>query len=207
VGDLLQLRDTHEQAQMLLPWRVNGTLEPGEEALLEAHLAECEECRRDLAANRALRELYAAAPVEERSEPFALPRARRTRQRPSGRRWEAMTRRARSGWGNAAVAAAAAVLALAVFVVPAEREGGFRLLGADEAPLEGNAIVLFSPDTAERDLRAALEAAGARLVDGPTASGAYVVLVPREDRAEALAGLRALPQVVLAEPVDAAGEP
>jgi anti-sigma factor RsiW len=49
---LLQLRDAHEQAQMLLPWHVNGSLEPGEAALVEAHLAECAECRATLPPTR-----------------------------------------------------------------------------------------------------------------------------------------------------------
>jgi len=208
VGDLLQLRDAHEQAQMLLPWRVNGTLEPGEDAWLDAHLAECAECRHDLAANRALRELYAETPVA--SQP-ALPRMLDViESRPGGSSWRFVKRRLSSGWGRAAqvAVAAAAALALALVIAPAEREDdGYRLLGSETAQPQGNAIVLFSPETAERDLRAALEQAGARLVDGPTASGAYIVQVPDARRAEALEGLRALPQVMLAEPIDAADGP
>jgi len=201
VGDLVQLRDAHDRAQMLLPWHVNGTLEPGDAALFEAHLAECEECRRDLAAEIALRGLYAEVPAVE---PAALPTKLEARRRPARRRpWQALPRRLGSPWGKAAAAAAALVL-LAVFALPAERDGPYRLLGADEPAAQGNAIVLFSPDTPERDLRAALEQAGARLVDGPTASGAYIVQVPPETRAAALDGLRARPQVILAEPVDAA---
>ena len=89
-----------------------------------------------------------------------------------------------------------------------ERGGGeYRLLGSDSGDRSGNAIVLFSPDSAERDMRAALERADAKLVDGPTASGAYIVRVPAETRAEALEQLRGLPQVVLAEPVDATDAP
>ena len=203
MGDVLHLRDTHEQAQMLLPWRVNGTLEPGEAALLEAHLAECEECREDLAAELAMRRLYAAMPVEgvpERSLPVLpgnVSPLRNLRQRLSTR------------WGRAvpAAMAAAAAVALIVVLAPSEPEGEFRLLGSDAAEQTGNAIVLFSPDTAQRDMRAALERAGARLVDGPTASGAYIVRVPETARDTALAELRELPHVVLAEPVDAADGP
>ena len=210
MGNLVQLRDAHEQAQLLLPWRVNGTLEPGEAALLEAHLAECAECREDLAANIALRRLYADMPVEhEPARPallgaigVGLPMADRSS-------WQIVKRRVTSGWGIAAQAAMAAAAAVALVMVftPAERDDDYVLLGSDSAQQPGNALVLFSPDTAERDLRAALDEVGARLVDGPTASGAYVVRVDAADRAEALARLRGLPQVILAEPVDASDGP
>ncbi len=93
-------------------------------------------------------------------------------------------------------------------MTPSERgDGDYRLLGSNSGERSGNAIVLFSPDAAERDLRAALERADAKVVDGPTASGAYIVRVPAETRADALEQLRGLPQVVLAEPVDAADGP
>ena len=202
MGDLLHLHNAHEKAQMLLPWYANGTLEPDDAASFEAHLAECEECRADLTANRALRQLYAETPVPR--EPVR-PAVRPAIGGSSGQ----LGRRLSSGWGRAAqfALAAAAAVALVVFVTPNERDGEYRLLSSDDAAEQGNAIVLFSPDTAERDLRAALDQAGARLVDGPTASGAYVVQIPEQHRTQALAGLRALPQVVLAEPVDAAGGP
>jgi hypothetical protein len=123
--------------------------------------------------------------------------------------WQFARRRLSSGWLKTAqlALAAAATVAIVTLVVPRQSEGQYRLLGSDESAAPGNAIVLFAPDTAERDLRAALEEAGARLVDGPTASGAYIVQVPAEHRARALEGLRALPQVVLAEPIDAARGP
>jgi anti-sigma factor RsiW len=210
VGDLLQLRDAHEQAQLVLPWRVNGTLDPGEAALLEAHLAECEECRQDLAANFALRELYADLPMaSEPARPALLGALEAGAPPPGGSTWRFLRRRVSSGWGRAAQAAvaAAAAVALVLIVAPSERDGDYQLLGSETSEQQGNAIVLFSPDTAERDLRAALDQAGARLVDGPTASGAYIVRVPADQRGAALEGLRALPQVILAEPIDAAGGP
>ena len=202
MGDLLQLRDAHEQAQLLLPWRVNGTLEPSDAALLDAHLAECVECRRDLAVNLALREIYAEMPVTGHLAPPALPP-------PSHSSWQLLKRRFSSGWGRAAqtALAAAAAVALVLYVAPSPQQGDYRLLGSDTSEPRGNAIVLFSPDTAERDLRAALEQAGARLVDGPTASGAYIVHMDDARRAEALGALRAKSQVILAEPIDRAGGP
>jgi anti-sigma factor RsiW len=210
VGDLLHLRDAHEQAQMLLPWRVNGTLEPGEAAMLDAHLAECEECREDLAANLALRLLYAGMPAgHEPARPALLRALEAGIASPADSPWAFFRRRIGFGWARAAqvAVAAAAAVALVLVVAPLQRDDDYRLLGSDSAKAAGNAIVLFSPDTAERDLRAALEGVGARLVDGPTASGAYVVHVPEDARAAALEQLRELPQVTLAEPVDASNGP
>jgi len=203
MGNVLHLRDDHEQAQMLLPWRVNGTLEPGEAALLEAHLADCEECREDLSASLAMRRLYAAMPVEDMPERTV--RLAGANVSPLHR----LRRRLSTGWGRAAsgAMAAAAAVALVVLLMPAEPAGDYRLLGSDTAGQPGNAIVLFSPDTPERDMRAALDGAEAKLVDGPTASGAYIVRVPEAARGAALEQLRSLPQVVLAEPVDAADGP
>jgi hypothetical protein len=208
VGDLLQLHNAHEQAQLLLPWRVNGTLDPGESALLDAHLAQCEACREDLAANLALRRLYAAVPAGH--EPSRSPQPLRAdggRHRASNRIVRQFVKR-RTRWSTVVqgAVAAAAVVALVVAFSPPSTEGEYRLLGSDSAEPAGNAIVLFSPETPERDLRAALSEVDARLVDGPTASGAYVVRVPGNKRADALARLRSVPQVILAEPIDA-GDP
>jgi len=208
VGNLLQLRDAHEQAQMLLPWRVNGTLESGDATVFEAHLAECAECRDDLAANLTLRELYAEMPVTTAPmQPSKSGTAEVRSAPPASTHLRFLKRDLSTAWGRAAQAAlvAAAAVTAVLLVTPVNRDGAYRLLGSDTSAPQGNAIVLFSPDTAERDLRAALEQAGARLVGGPTASGAYIVQVPEQDRAAALEGLRALPQVTLAEPVDAAG--
>src|SRR5689334_13118693 len=56
-------RDTHEQADELLPWYATGQLDDRERSLVEAHLAGCAECRRQLAAEqRLIDELQADTP-------------------------------------------------------------------------------------------------------------------------------------------------
>jgi hypothetical protein len=208
VGSLLHLHDAHERAQLLLPWHASGTLDAPELALLEAHLAECAECRADLEAERKLRADFASMPMPHRAGiPRAIRIPARARPRLPGRR-RFLARRVAVGWAlaPAAVAAAAAVFLLLPQAQP-EPAAGYRLLGSEDAHPAGNVIVLFAPDTTEQQLRAALMRAGARLVDGPTASGAYIVRVPAAERPAALAGLRAMDGVVLAEPVDPGAAP
>jgi hypothetical protein len=65
----------------------------------------------------------------------------------------------------------------------------------------GNLLLMLSADASAAQLRAAVEAGGARIVDGPTAAGAWVLAVPPERRDAALEKLRAQPQVTLAEPL------
>ncbi|HEX7384990.1 MAG TPA: hypothetical protein VF291_11800, partial [Burkholderiaceae bacterium] len=65
----------------------------------------------------------------------------------------------------------------------------------------GDVVVMFRADATEAELRAALHAGGARIVDGPTAAGAWVLDVPPGRRAAALAALRSQPSVTLAQPL------
>jgi len=208
MAEIIRLRGSpHEQAQQLLPWYVTGTLEADETAMVEAHLAECAECRADLVAERVLAREVAALPLDvehawstlsDRIDAAGPPR-RLAEPVPFLRRKVAM------GWALGGLLAAAAAVAFAVVVVPgAPSPAGetYRVLGSAPTAAPGNALVMFKPDARDGDLRAALTKAGARIVDGPTASGAYVVRIAPGSRALALDGLRATPQIVLAEPID-----
>jgi len=73
--------------------------------------------------------------------------------------------------------------------------------------LAGTAVVRFRPDATEPQIRASLEAGGARIVDGPTVTGGYVVSVPREHYQAALERLRRQPAVTLAEALEGASSP
>ena len=46
--------DPHQEAQKLLPWYANGTLERAEQTRVETHLRDCAECRSELALERRL---------------------------------------------------------------------------------------------------------------------------------------------------------
>jgi hypothetical protein len=75
----------------------------------------------------------------------------------------------------------------------------YRVLGADAA--SGNVVVVtFRPDTPERELRRIVSASGARIVGGPTVTGAW--MLGSGDAADAVAArLRSQPAVTLAEPL------
>lgn len=51
----------HEQVSLLLPWFVNGTLDSGEHELVRRHLADCSECRSDLALLSSVQSAIAAS--------------------------------------------------------------------------------------------------------------------------------------------------
>jgi anti-sigma-K factor RskA len=206
--------DEHHQAQLLLPWYVTGRLDLAERALVEEHLKECAECRGDLASERALAAAIAAQPAETSPAWEALaaridaprhdpaPPRRRTRDAFAG------VRRAASGpqtlrWVVAAQFAA--LLVLGASVVTPSQPAPYRVLGDETAPRSGNVLAMFRPQTTEARFRHALQASGARLVDGPTAANAYVLEVPGGEGGAALSRLRHDPEVRMAEPIDQDG--
>jgi len=190
---------------LLLPWYVTGQIEPGDRLLVDAHLADCAECRDELAAERRLHGAVVDLPAPSAAgwERMVAELARPEAPVPLPRSFR------RAGW---MLAAQAAVLVLGVGVVlHLQRQAPsvatpqpYHALGAPQQGQAGNILVMFAPDTREPALRKAIEASGARLVDGPTAAGAYLLAIAPGERAAALARLRAQAGVTLAQPVDAA---
>ena len=197
----------HERAQQLLSWYANGTLEGDEASSVAAHLAECDQCRSDLAFEQVLRAEVAALPLDQEQGWSAMEQRLAARDRqPAARRF--LRRRVPIGWAlGGPVAALAASLLLFLSVGAGERTvapaGEYRALSGPSTSTAGNMLVIFSPQAPEREVRALLLANRATLVDGPNASGAYLLRVDQARRQPALAALRAAPQVLLAEPVDA----
>jgi len=209
---IFKLQDArHRQAQGLLPWYVNGTLDADEVATFEKHLAECAECRADLEQERLLGHEVAHRPLDA---DHGWERMRAQLQARSSKGWPApllaprafLRRSVPMGWALAAQAACLAVVVGATWLAaPRFQDHTYRALGAAEARVGGNVVVMFKPSASEQALRGALRDVGARLVDGPTASDAYVLHVDPAGRADALSRLRANDDVSLAEPLD--GEP
>ena len=99
-------------------------------------------------------------------------------------------------WGMAAQWALIAGLAF-LLARPAPEPASYRVLGS--ASSQGaNIVVVFHPDASEGELRRILQAQGARVVDGPTVTDAYLIAVPAAGRAQALQALQAERAVKLA---------
>ncbi|MBW8815486.1 MAG: zf-HC2 domain-containing protein [Caulobacterales bacterium] len=203
--------EEHREFEALLPWYVTGQLEPGEQARLEAHVAACAECQAEVTAQRRLEREVARLPLDvehgwaQMRRQLAAEDARQEAATPASAAAR-IGRAVRAPWAGWAAAAAAAIAAVAgpllVLQPQMQLAGEYHALSAPAAKRTGNLVVIFRPDAREADMRAAMKAAQARLVDGPTEADAYVLAVPAASRASALAALRGRPDVVLAEPMD-----
>lgn len=204
--------DEHDRAQLVMPWYATGRLDEAERAEVEAHLAICAECREDLAFERTLTARVASLSIgadpdwnefRQRVRPRHQHRERRDAAR-AVRRW--FGRPSKLGWFIAGQAVAAGLI-LAIGLPRQEPRAAYHTLGASPSHPPGNAVVLFRSDASEAQIRAALVASRARIVDGPTASGAYVLRVAAEQRGAILTELSARRSVILAQPIDADGPP
>lgn len=208
MGTIISLRDeAHDEAQKLLAWYANGTLTESETARVEVHLAHCEECRADLAAERAIGGGIAGQSLDVEHGWADMQRRIAAASAPRRPAWYA--RRVPVGWVLGMQAAAAALIVV-VFLpgrTPSTPSRLYHALGTAPVAATGNLVVMFSASTREAELRAAFASAGARIVDGPTVAGAYVLHVPGATRDAALARLRRDSHVTLAEPIDPGDEP
>lgn len=211
--------DDHRDIQSLLPWYLSGKLEGAERDRVQAHLGQCADCRAELAAEHRLSREIAGMPAEAgvpdvergwRRMSQSLDRLPRTRLRfarwigglATPRRKGALPQSGPAPWLGWAFGLQFCVLVvMGVVLWRAEAPARYHALGAAPASTAANIVVIFKPDTPERDLRAILRASSARVVDGPTVSDAYLLHVAPAARSTALARLRRDREVVLAEPV------
>jgi anti-sigma factor RsiW len=211
MAEIIRLRGSpHDEVQELLPWFVKGTLASDEAERVGAHLAECAECRADLESERRLSVEVVSLPLDADSGWEAM--ERRITAEPSIRSHSApglWRKRVPLGWAVASPFAAAAAVALVlVNVMPAQPlDQQYRALGAAEVAQTANLVVQFEPETQVRDMQAALAGVNARLVDGPTDTGAYLLRVEQGKRELALKRLRDNEAIALAEPIDGAARP
>jgi anti-sigma factor RsiW len=216
-GQILHLEpDPHAAVQRLLPWYLTGRLETAEHDVVEAHLAQCPECRVELETERQWQLLQpghgAHVDVEDGwarmrarlgGDTLPTPMAASRRRAWSLPGWHADGRLQRRAWAVPGALSVALALALVVTLRPAPLVGEYRTLGT-AAEAGATAAVRFKPDATEAQIRQGLKDSGARLVDGPTATDAYVVRLPREHYAAALDKLRKQPGVVLVVALDSA---
>lgn len=209
----------HETAQLLLPWLSADALGAACFAAVEAHVAACAECRRDLAWQASLR---AAEPADDSLDPGPALARLMPRLGPQARpvsapgRWRGAA--ANGAWlRRIAAAQCALIVVLAGMLVRDDSEpggGDYWALGGTR-PVQGDLVLVFRPGTAEADMRRILQAHGVKVVDGPDAAGAWVLALsagqaadrPVPEAAGALARLRAEPAVALAQPLAAGSRP
>ena len=212
MADIIRLRGSpHEQTQALLPWYVNNTLDEEERALVDAHLSECSECSSELEFERTLATEVASLPVDAERGWVAMADKLDAMPVDQGVAPVALLRRKITlGWAFAGQLAVAAALVLAVYVgrpgVPGPQDyvrgsPDYVGLGSNPSARQGNVLVLFNPETSEKDISAVLRRLQARVVDGPTESGAYVLNIADDRRQQAVQALRSSGRVLLAEPL------
>lgn len=211
----------HEEAQELLPWLANGTLTGAELERVQAHLQTCADCRTELALLHTLRAAGPGAaavgdpdaalarllPQLEAPDPLPVQPA----VAPVLPGWRARLAANDRSWLRVAVALQLCVIAVlgAMLARPSAgsdaQAGAYRLLGAGGGA-RSSLVVTFRPDTPERELRRIVLAGGARVVGGPTVTGAW--LLDTGDAPDAvLTRLRAEPAVTLAETLGAESRP
>lgn len=212
MAEIFSLRPSeHDAVQKLMPWFVNGTLSAREARRVETHLAECGECREDLAFERQLAHEVAMLPLNA-DEGWKAMQLRMAEEAAPARATGPMRlfrRRVPVGWAMAGSLAASVALALVLTSAqlrPAPQQT-YHTLGSAPASSQGQIVVLFKPAMTERQMRTVLTAQNARLVDGPTASGAYVLHVDGGNPADAIKALRQSSYVLLAEPLAQDGRP
>jgi anti-sigma-K factor RskA len=215
-GEVLPFaRSEHQHTLEALPWYLTGTLDAQEQAQVEQHLAACAQCRSELQWQQVLREAVAAE-EDPASADAGLERLRRALHAPGaapaaagarGAAWPGAAWLRLPGWAAYALCAQlCAVVALGWALWRSEpAPAPYHALSAAAAPAAGgNLIVVFDPQLPLHSLQQTLLASGARVVDGPLASGGFVLQAPPAQLAATASWLRGQPGVRLAERLDAA---
>jgi anti-sigma factor RsiW len=172
----------HLATEALLPWLLNGTLDDSERAGVEAHLQSCPQCRAELDRQRAMMSLYAAIPVDTPAPDASLARVLARLDEAPARGAIDRLRSALRWWQLGAALQLGVILALGATLwlqllptAPGDASTPYRGLSDGASRAAGDALVVFAAAASTAEIRSALQRAGARIVDGPTAAGAYIV--------------------------------
>jgi anti-sigma factor RsiW len=195
----------NEEVWLLLPWLANGRLQQPDRARVEAHVRECPLCAREVA----LQQLMCHSLTEPERVTYAPgPSFRKLMDRIDGRHAPLRADRRRAGrlgafpalahaaWRPPGLAWAASFLLVVGFAAIAATTYHWSqpLYATHTAPARVAPDVLhiaFVPSLAIGEAGALLRAAGARIVEGPDASGIFGVS-PVSSAAQPSAQLRAL---------------
>ncbi len=192
----------HERWEPLLPWYLNGTLQPEEARDMRAHAATCVTCRSALRDLEEIQDAVEQTPIPGfdvesgvRALRMAVEGPEASRQRADPSRWAPLA------------AAATMLLALgAAWLLAPQRpaleepshEPTFRTLSdapAQTPPGERVAHILFSEQTTEAEIRRLLTDAEAQIIDGPDDLGLYRLKLPSETAEAAIERLEASDRV------------
>lgn len=211
----------HDEVITLLPWYPNGTLTSGEMKTVEVHLAECEECRMDLKELREFRTAVGSA-VDSRPAPSAdlfsrvMARIRSYEAERSWARsfqpswWERLSQWMFDLFPRRLAPAFALGIIVVQFVGLAVMSGVLyrtmtgqeyvTLTGLEVRETAGPAIRLrasFQEAAPERQIRSLLQKVEARITEGPSPEGFYIIEVPpKADVAKVLKTLNEEPAIV-----------
>lgn len=204
---------SHEQAIELLPWLVNGSMDPEEEKDVRQHAFNCVICRREL---KELERLGSSIAGAARRMHIPAPDMRNVNARIDGlidrqnlgRKLVFRLRGAVSSpWRLAFAVQTVLVIALsAVLLLPGSENPEFTTLTQPQDLPEGHHFrVVFNPDMSAPELSGLLDEWELTVVDGPSARGVYTLgtspTMSDEDRARLLADLRQEPNVLFAQKV------
>jgi anti-sigma-K factor RskA len=206
----------HAEADRLLPWWVNGTLEGDERTQVDQHLAECAQCQHEVEWLRTLQAELASETVASTDAPRAMQRLRRRMRSAHVLSQGAGSSAAKPhrGWGRRDRWLAWVVAAQAVIVVGL---GGVLMTHNHQATDEYRTlsspdshgallVVTFDPQMTESQMRELVRSNDTRIVGGPTEAGAYLLSVSPDHANRVRDNLRAAHGVTLAERMDVGGE-
>ncbi len=196
----------HDQARELLPWFANGTLDEDERKRVADHLRTCGGCRSEVESLDRVRRVVREQPADDGSEVGNLDEILARIDHDTGVRHRTTPV---ACWLMIAQAAAIVILAILLLVPDSPRVEGdpqpFRTLSAEPETVPSGAQhlrVVFADTTTERQLREILQSVEARIVDGPSPVGAYMLrITDTQDLVSVVERLRAKPSVRLAEPL------
>ena len=181
-----RIPDTHAEAWALLPWLANGRLPASDREWVEAHVAQCSECRGELEAQRkvatqinldptpegndeqrSFNKLWARIEASESAAPSAAGGATGT--------FSSRTRTVR--WLAAAVVVQGFGLALFGFNALRTNTSAGEIVTVAEVPaqrLNAPAVrVVFAPEASMADINTLLTHQGLSIVSGPGMSGNF----------------------------------
>jgi hypothetical protein len=188
----------HTEAWDLLPWLVNGTLEPAAHSLVNRHVSDCLTCRRELLQQKALYELVQHSETVHISPKASFDTVMGRIDSDVDPDWRTIpwhwaaeaidfSRRAlrllSSPLPAVGIVAGLALIAI-VFVSPItapDQSPDFRTLGDEQMLTQGGTAVLqlvFTEQTSDQEIDEIVKGLGGQIIKDPTGAGVYTVQFP-----------------------------